>query len=259
MRENLRDLKASGATRLSGGAFRDVDVSGSAHIDGDIVCENFGASGSVKVAGGVSCDRFRASGSARVDGNVSAGELKASGATSIKGNVDAKALYASGSFKAEGGVTVEDEVRVSGSSSFGGPIRARDVRATGSLKAGKGIECEVLTVMGAFDVEGLVNAGTAEIDMAGPSRIDEIGGERVTVRRRGLLSVLGLQLPFGLGGFLTANSIEATSVSLESTRAKEVRGAEVVIGSGCEIDRVEYSQSLDVAEDAIVREKVKVD
>ena len=66
-------------------------------------------------------------------------------------------------------------------------------------------------------------------------------------------------MPFGLGGTLTANAIEANSVSLESTRAKVVRGAEVSIGSGCEIDRVEYSVSLNVAEDAIVRERVKVD
>jgi cytoskeletal protein CcmA (bactofilin family) len=259
MRENLRDLKASGASKLSGGAYRDVDVSGAIHIDGDIVCENFGVAGSVRVVGAVSCDQFRASGSARVDGNVTASEVKASGSTSIRGSVDAKELHASGSFKAEGGATVEGDVRVSGSSSFGGPIRARNVRATGSLRVGKGIECEALTIAGSFDVEGLVNAGTADIDMAGPCHIDEIGGERITVRRKGFLSVLGIQLPFGLSGTLTANAIEATNVSLESTRAKVVRGAEVSIGSGCEIDRVEYSVSLDVATDAIVRERVKVD
>ena len=259
MRENLRDLTASGATKVSGGAYRDVDISGSAHVDGDIVCENFGASGSVKVVGAVSCDQFRASGSARIDGNLTASEVKSSGSTSIRGSVDAKELNASGSFKAEGGVTAEGEVRVSGSSSFGGPIRAKTVRTSGSFKAVRGIECETLTVMGSIDVDGLVNAGAAEIDLAGPSHIDEIGGERITVRRKGFFSVLGIQLPFGLSGFLSANAIEATSVSLESTRAKVVRGAEVTIGSGCEIDRVEYSVSLNVAEDAIVRERVKAD
>jgi cytoskeletal protein CcmA (bactofilin family) len=259
MHDNLRDLKASGVAKLSGGAYRDVDVSGSAHIDSDIVCENFGASGSVKVAGNVSSDKFRVSGSTRIDGNVSAGEFRASGSASVLGNLDAKDVHASGSIKAEGAITVESELRVSGSASFGGPIRARSVRASGSLKAMKGIECESLTLAGAFDVDGLINAGSADIDLAGQSRLDEIGGERITVRRRGVLSVLGIQLPFGLGGFLTANVIEATAVSLESTRAKVVRGAEVSIGSGCEIDRVEYSKTLDVAEDAIVREKVKVD
>jgi len=70
--------------------------------------------------------------------------------------------------------------------------------------------------------------------------------------------VLGIQIPF-LTGTLTAGTIEANSVELEGTRAKVVRGAEVVIGPGCEIDRVEYSKSLDVAEDALVREKIKVD
>lgn len=259
MRENLRDLKASGATRVSGGAYRDVDASGAIHIDGDIVCENFGGSGSVRVTGSVNCDRFRASGSARVDGNVTAGEFKSSGATSIRGGIDAKELHASGSLKAEGDITAEGELRVSGSVSFGGPIRAKAVHASGSFKVLRGIECEALTIMGAIDVEGLVNAGTADIDMAGPCHIDEIGGERITVRRRGFLNVLGFQLPFGLSGTLTANSIEGNSVSLEHTRAKVVRGAEVSVGSGCEIERVEYSQSLNVAEDAVVRERVKAD
>ena len=259
MRENLRDLKASGSARLSGGAYRDVDVSGSAHIDGDIVCENFGVSGSVKVSGNVSSEKFRASGSARIDGNVSCGDFHASGSASVQGNLEVKELHSSGSVKAEGDVTAEDEVRISGSGSFGGALRARSVRSTGTLKAGKGIECEALTLAGAFDVDGLINAGAADIELAGQSRLDEIGGERISVRKRGVLSVLGIQLPFGLGGFLTANTIEATSVSLEATRAKVVRGGEVVVGSGCEIDRVEYSKSLNVAEDAIVRERVKVD
>jgi cytoskeletal protein CcmA (bactofilin family) len=258
MRENLRDLKASGSARLSGGAYRDVDVSGSAHIDSDIVCEKFEVSGSVKVAGGVNCDRCKVSGSTRIEGNVSTGEFRVSGSASVEGNLEAKELNASGSAKAEGDVTVENELKISGSGSFGGAIRARTVRASGNLRAGKGIECETLTLAGAFDVDGLINAGIADIELAGQSRLDEIGGEKITVRRRGAFSVLGIQIPF-LTGSLTANVLEATSVSLEATRAKVVRGAEVFIGSGCEIDRVEYSKSLDVAEDAIVREKVKVD
>lgn len=258
MRENLRDLKASGAAKLSGGAYRDVDVSGSAHIDGDIVCEKFEVSGSVKVAGGVSCEWCRVSGSARIEGNVTAGEFRASGSASVEGNLDAKELHASGSAKAEGDVTVENEMKISGSGSFGGAIRARTVRSSGSLRAGKGIECEALTLAGAFDVGGLINAGNADIELAGQSRLDEIGGEKITVRRRGILNVLGIQIPF-LTGTLTAGTIEANSVELEGTRAKVVRGAEVVIGPGCEIDRVEYSKSLDVAEDALAREKIKVD
>ena len=259
MRENLQDLKASGSAKLNGGTYRNVNVSGSAHINGDIACEEFATSGSVKVAGGVKGDRFKTSGSARIEGNVSVGEFRSSGSTSVRGNLDAGALHTSGSVKTEGDVTVKNELKISGSGAFGGAIRAGTVRSTGSLKAGGGIECEALSLAGAFDVDGLINAGTTDIDLSGQSRIDEIGGERITVRRRGILSALGIQLPFGLSGFLTANSIEATCVFLEFTRAKVVRGAEVTIGSGCEVDRVEYSVSLNMAEDAVVRERIKVD
>ncbi|MGJ4849531.1 polymer-forming cytoskeletal protein [Bacillota bacterium Meth-B3] len=263
MHENLQDLKASGSARLGGGTYRNVNVSGSAYIDGDVACEAFVSSGSVKVAGGVKGDRFKASGSARIEGNASVGEFRVGGTASVGGNLDAKELLSSGTFKVEGDVTAKNEVKLSGISAVGGAIRAGTLHATGSLKAAKGIECEALTLSGAFEVGGLINAGTADISLAGQSRIDEIGGERVSVRRGGIFGALGiplpLELPFGLGGFLTADSIEATCVFLEFTRAKVVRGAEVTIGSGCEIDRAEYSVSLDVAEDAVVRERIKVD
>lgn len=259
MSENLRDLKSSGSARLSGGAYRDVNVSGSAHISGDITCERFGVSGSVRVAGGVKCDSFRASGSAHVEKDVEAVDVHVSGSTSLNGNLEARDLHSSGNLRVDGDVIAENEARFSGSAHLGGALNARSVQSSGSLKAMRGIECEMLGIAGAMDVDGLINAGTAEITLAGQSRLDEIGGERITVRRGGVLSVLGIQLPFGLGGALSANAIEATVVSLEATRAKVVRGADVTIGSGCEVDRVEYSKTLTVAEDAAVREQVRVD
>jgi len=259
MNEELRDLKASGSVNLSGGAYRDVNLSGSARLSGDVECQCFDASGSARVAGGVRCERFKTSGSTRVEGDVAAGEFQVSGAVALEKALIAKELRASGSLKVEGETKVEGEARVSGSASFGGALKARTVSASGSLRAAQGIECETLTVSGAMDVEGLINAGTTDISLAGQSRLDEIGGERVTVRRKGLFAALGIQLPLGLSGALTAGAIEANTISLEATRAKVVRGADVTIGAGCEIDRVEYSRSLSVEGDAVVREQVKVE
>ena len=258
MGENLRDLKASGAVSVSGGQYRDVSVSGSARISGDVTCERFDASGSARVAGNVACEKYASSGSTHIDGNVAAGEMRTSGAASVDGSLEASGLQSSGSFRVDGDAAVTGEVRVSGSARFGGALKARAVNAAGSLRVARGIECEQLLLQGAFDVDGLINAGTAEIELAGQSSLEEIGGERVTVRRRGGLNVLGIQIPF-LTGSLTAGTIEATSVYLEATRAKVVRGADVTIASGCEIDRVEYSGALSVVEDAVVREKVKVE
>ena len=258
MSEKFQDLRASGSARLSGGRYRDVDVSGSAHITGDVECDNFSVSGSARVAGGVTCARFKASGSARVEDGVRAEEMRVSGSAVVDGNVDAGELHSSGSFSTEGDATVRGEVQASGSAGFGGALKARAIRASGNLRVNRGIECETLAIQGVFDVDGLINAGVADIELVGQSHLDEIGGERITIRRRAGFSVLGFQSPC-LTGSLDAGVIEATSVYLEATRAKVVRGEEVSIGSGCEIDRVEYSKDLTVAEDSVVRERVRVE
>ena len=57
---------------------------------------------------------------------------------------------------------------------------------------------------------------------------------------------------------LEAELIEGEEIDLQATKAGVVRGRNVVIGPGCEIERVEYSGSLMVAPEAKVGEQVKV-
>jgi hypothetical protein len=57
---------------------------------------------------------------------------------------------------------------------------------------------------------------------------------------------------------LTVNSIEGDDIRLSSTRARVVRGNNVVIESGCEIDLVEYTGSLKINRGAEVKEKKKM-
>jgi len=52
--------------------------------------------------------------------------------------------------------------------------------------------------------------------------------------------------------------IEGEEIDLQATKAGVVRGRNVVIGPGCEMERVEYSGSLMVAPEAKVGEQVKV-
>ncbi|MCL0069946.1 hypothetical protein M1O56_05235 [Dehalococcoidia bacterium] len=59
-------------------------------------------------------------------------------------------------------------------------------------------------------------------------------------------------------GILETELIEGDEILLEWTRAKTVRGKQIVIGEGCEIERVEYSESLEVDESARVGERVKL-
>jgi len=96
------------------------------------------------------------------------------------------------------------------------------------------------------------------------SAAKEIGGERIDVRRGGWrekgILLDGLVKLFAGGGTaaLETKQIEGDEVSLEDTEAEVVRGKKVEIGPGCRIGRVEYSESLKVASDAVVKERVKV-
>jgi len=73
---------------------------------------------------------------------------------------------------------------------------------------------------------------------------------------------LGEKVRFSSGGWglgiLETELIEGHDILLEWTRAKTVRGKQIVIGEGCEIERVEYSESLEVDESARVGERVKL-
>jgi len=57
---------------------------------------------------------------------------------------------------------------------------------------------------------------------------------------------------------LTVNSIEGDDLRLSNTRAKVVRGKNVIIDSGCEIDLIEYTDSLQVSRGSSVKEKKKI-
>ena len=57
---------------------------------------------------------------------------------------------------------------------------------------------------------------------------------------------------------LKAELIEGEEIDLQATRAELVRGRNVVIGPGCEIERVEYSGSLMVDPSAKVEQQAKI-
>ena len=65
-----------------------------------------------------------------------------------------------------------------------------------------------------------------------------------------------LQLNFGFKRkFLTTNLIEGDKITLENTKCKIVRGHDIVIGPGCEIDKVEYTGKLTIDKDSTVGEE----
>ncbi len=239
------NVSISGAGKIGGGDYGNVRISGAGRVDGDLTAEEVRISGSGKVMGSAKAREITVSGSGRFTGNVEAESFQGSGACAVEGDLKA------------------GEFRCSGSQRISGGLTAHYVRCSGTLAVGRNVEADVFISSGKFNIEGLLSADRVEIRLVGESRVQEIGGEKIEVRGRGetgfnvqISLTRGFRMGFG-GGSLQAKTIEGDDVYLESTRAEVVRGANVRIGPGCRINRVEYSETLEVHKDAAVKEQVK--
>lgn len=235
MAENgVNDLKIAGDGTVGGGHFGDVIINGAGKVTGDVTCTN-----------------FKINGAGSAEGNVSATNVLVNGTGSFSGKVETKEMNINGDATIQQGLGV-GSMKLKGRLTVGG-VAAHDIDVRGEIRSGANIEADSLTGEGAFRAEGLVNVGSIDFKLHGNSSATEIGGERVSiVLGRNFVGASLLSL-FGEKR-LTADSIEADEVVLENTTAKVVRGGNVSIGSGCVVDLVEYSGTLNQMPDARVGE-----
>jgi len=246
MSQERNSASISGAGVINGGTYTRISISGAGKVTGDITAEELRISGAGKVLGRVEATQITASGSAVFASDVIAEEMRVSGSARVDGRARVKELKCSGTFKA------------------GGSVSSEYIKTTGDLRVGGDVEAEIFKATGGFRIEGLLSADRVEIHIGGRCHAKEIGGERIRVARGGwkekgiLLDGLIKLFTGGGNAELVTAQIEGDEISLEDTTAEVVRGKRIEIGPGCEIGRIEYSESLDVDPDAVVKEKVKV-
>jgi cytoskeletal protein CcmA (bactofilin family) len=271
--DNSKDFSFSGRGTLGAGDYGKHHFSGSGSINGDITCTNIHSSGALHASGNIKCaGSVDCSGSFKCGGRVQCESLNSSGGITIEKDAECRHLHSSGSTKIGGSLT-GGMIETSGSLQIEGSILSGSLDISGSVKVEQNVRIDTADVRGSFKVggdceaerfqssgkvtvNGLLNAEEILIKLSrSESLIGEIGGEKIEVRR-GLLTGI-LDLP-SFTGYLVTNSIEGDEIYLENTKAKIVRGSKVRIGSGCEIDTVEYTDSFDKSGDAVVRELKKV-
>ena len=223
MENKLPNAFFAGAGTVGSGEYNEVTCSGSAKITGDIKCNSFSCAGSAKAAGDIVCgEMMKISGSFSSNGCVKAKELRVSGATRFLKSVEATQLHVAGSFRAEENVSAEKAV-----------------------------------IRGAASISGLLNAETVDIlfERGEGSEIGAIGGGTVIIKCK---ASSGFRKIFKKNvAKFKVGEIEADSVELEQVAAKTVRAMNAVIGDGCEIGVLEYSDTLNVSENAKIGEIVK--
>lgn len=259
-----RDLRISGSGSYTGGKFDSVSISGSGKINGDLQCIKFSSSGSSKVEGNIVCERFECSGSSKIGGNITSKEFKCSGSGRITGSVKAEEVRVSGVCKIEGDMQ-GNTISNSGSTTIDGDIKCEKVAISGMLSSGKNIEAEEISINGAIKNTGTINAERILIECRGGNGsciFNEIGASKVSINKDtqnigfSLYKLVGLFT--GSTNKISGNLIEGDEIYIENANVKMVRGDKIVIGPDCQIDQVEYRESIEVSDKAQVKQVVKI-
>lgn len=250
------NLSIAGAGKATGGLYERVTISGTGRIDGDVEADFVEISGAGKIVGKVKANRVSLAGMCKIVGAVTAQKFDAAGAWKVSGDVQSERFQASGAGKVEGSVHAQ-EFSNAGATKITKNLRAQRAKFSGVLTAGGDVEASELRGRGAFRIDGLLAADQLELELSERSWAREIGGERITVRKRG--SFWGwLARWWGCQIELSVDVVEADEIYLEATTAQIARGKRVIIGPECHIDRVEYSESLQIDPQSVVKEQVKV-
>ncbi|MBU3178002.1 polymer-forming cytoskeletal protein [Clostridium estertheticum] len=243
MNSNNNDLKISGSGSSGGGKYNNVFISGSGKINGDLDCVYFKTSGSSKVIGNLKAETIKISGSSKIEGNVEVKDIKISGSTHVIGNLKS------------------ENVSISGSTHIDGNLYAEEVNISGSVNIGKNCEAECFKANGGFKIEELLNAGQVTIRLGGNCFVKEIGGEHIDIKVNLIENSIFKKVIdkiFNSRSELITNLIEGDDIYLQNTNAKIVRGNNITISTGCNIDLIEYKGEINISDSSIVKDQKKI-
>lgn len=234
-------LKITGSSVVLGGHYDDVKIVGEGSIEGDVQCNKLKCVGTLEMSGRLQAKDIHIVGTAVFSDHVQAKSAKVTGTATVGGFVQIQELRCSGVIEAQG------------------DVRSERLVLKGQLNTKGDCEADQFTARGMFEIGGLLNAGRLDIKLYQDCRAEEIGGEKISIKKASLLN------PFNLFFFkpdakasLTANVIEGDQIDIEYTKAGIVRGNRVTIGPGCEIGTVEYKESFELMSGSTVKQKRKI-
>ncbi|MDD2234638.1 MAG: hypothetical protein PHZ11_08620 [Desulfitobacteriaceae bacterium] len=240
MDKNVRcELRINGCGSSKGGIFNTVKINGAGKIIGNVICRVFRINGSGIINGSLDTEDGKINGSGIVEGGIKAHEFIINGSGEIKGSIKG------------------ENVIISGSVEIAENLDVQNVKIEGSAKIGHDCNAEIFYSSGSFEVQGLLNADDIKIRLHDlKSQVTEIGGGKISVAIEASAGLKALKNT--VNPVLESEVIEGDEIVLENTIAKEVRGTNVTVGRGCEIDLVEYKGIFRKTGDAKVEEERKV-
>ena len=243
--KNINDLKINGIMNLPGGTFNNVKINGHLTLTSDLVCNDIVVNGILNVEGKTKAVKGKVNGSADFNNEVEFDSLNVMGKSLASGDSRIKNLK------------IEGQMRIAKN------LTADEVNVFGLLNINGNCNSEVFKTKGSFTVDGMLNAGTIDMEIHGRSTANEIGGEKISVvkGKKNYFNKIIKSIFSSFNFFdsrLIANVIEGDEIYLEHTKAKIVRGDSVEIGPNCEIDVVEFKNKFVKDDNSVVKENKKV-
>lgn len=232
-------MNISGSGRIAAGEYNEkISVSGSGRLNGNIRCIALSCSGSVKGDGSVDC----------------AEDVRVSGSCHIEQDIKAKNISVSGALKMGGDAYAVETIRMSGAVKCEGSIKCTTLSCSGCVNVNKEIAAEEIRISGWVKCDGLMNAEKICIDMSGSNNTSEVGSigcSEIKVynsnggRKFGRVPIVKWFVK-GSGDLKVAEAIEGDVVDIEYVTAPRVVGRIVTVGVGCEIELLQYSESVEI-------------
>ncbi|MDR7002720.1 cytoplasmic protein [Neobacillus niacini] len=231
------NLIINGSGSYPGGRYDKISVRGEGTIVDDVEASVFKVYGTTEVAE-----------------NLKTGSMKVMGEAEVKGNVELEELLVMGTMEI-GGKALLKKIKILGTLDAGESLNGDTANIKGSIAVAGDVEYETFDSSGGFEIKGLLTADTIKVSLRfGESRVEEIGGGKITIKRK-----RNSLLPFvGEEGTLLAKVIEGDDLYLENTKADIVRGNKVRIGPGCIIRLVEYKDDFIQDSNATVKMSNKI-
>lgn len=239
---NLQSVNINGMGKYTGGEFDCVNIAGSGKIEGNLKCNELHASGTIDISGSLDSKASTVSGSAKVEGDLFGDELTVSGM-----------------LKALGGGMVQN-VTINGMLQLAKPFKVKRLENNGSIKVDGDLSGEQIFSNGMIECSGLLNCEDLALKLSGVSHIHEIGATTIKVEpgNAGFGGWLSFLVPKRYkNSQLVATTIEGDEIYLENCEVEVVRGKHITIGPNCNIENVEYSETLEVDEKSVVKNSTR--
>ncbi|MGL5417782.1 MAG: hypothetical protein ACRDAU_19090 [Clostridium sp.] len=235
MDKNIKmNMDFNGVGNIVKGKYKNISINGVGMLKGNIEGENISVNGTCTGTGNIVGKEMSVDGYVRVKGSLQCENL------SVRGSAKFSQVIKGEILKVDGEVKSLEKIEIN------------KIEGMGSIITESDCMCDQIVLEGFIKVLGLLSADKVEIISDRKTKINEIGGEEIKIKlaRREKSFMKDM-----LKGKIESERIEGDTIFLEGVKGKVVNGKRVVIGEGSIIDEVNYSESLEIENGGIVKNK----